>query len=188
MIEFKADYIEYLPYDKEHYLHSLDEEFYSAVNWYGYSVQETETKEGNVSQSKGRLEMVLKNVISKLDNGQNWVVNHDDKDLRWFPNDDNNLKAIRSLFEVNDIPNSFIGALIALKEDLFNISHNLVSYPYDLSYKNLDISHSELQFVIKVTSHLTIDLLSTDKNLLEKVVSDDFLDSFKKVKYRISPA
>jgi len=187
MIEFRTDYINDLPYDKEQYLDCLDDEATTVINWYGYSIQLDKSRINNSDQILNELEKVLRNIVLILDNGSVWLVNHDDKDLKWFPNDDDNLNEIRILFKKNNVPNSYRGALVLLKDDLFEFSHDLISYPYILSYKNLDISHGELQFIIKITSHLSVDLLSTDKVLLDQMVNNDILKSFKKVEYKISP-
>ncbi|MGJ1226297.1 hypothetical protein [Sphingobacterium siyangense] len=70
------------------------------------------------------------------------------------------------------------------------LSKDLISYPYgsykeeSLFYSNIDISHRELPFVIKVLDHLNIDLLSTDEKLLRKVVSENKSDSFLLKPYR----
>jgi len=39
MIEFRKEYVELLPYDKEDYLRFLDEDLESSTNWYGVSLQ-----------------------------------------------------------------------------------------------------------------------------------------------------
>ena len=91
---------------------------------------------------------------------------------------------MRGLFRQSDIPISFIGCLIFSKEDLLDFARDLITYPYVLSYKNLDVSHNKLPFVIKMTGHLTLDLLSTDKALLTEILNDDTFDSFLKITYR----
>ena len=63
----------------------------------------------------------------------------------------------------------------------------MISYPCALFYKkgtlyrDLDVSHGELQFIIKISGHKYIDFLSTDKELLRKVV-DGYSSSFFIVK------
>jgi hypothetical protein len=77
-----------------------------------------------------------------------WIVNHDDKDWKWFPNDEDNTTSLRTLFKCNNIPYSFKGALTFTTDDLLKFSRELISYPYTifnkegLLYSNLDISHS----------------------------------------------
>jgi len=119
-----------------------------------------------------------------LDRGESWVVNHDDKDMNWFITNDDKLPDLRSLFKHNNAPNTFRGCLIFSKEDLCSVARDLVTYPYVFSYKNLDVSHGKLPFIIKATGHLTLDLLSTDKALLSDVANDESLSSFLRIPYR----
>jgi hypothetical protein len=189
MIEFKKNVKKVLPYDREQYLDSLDDDIESSIKWYGVSFQLNSKRKG-LTEYVEVFESVFKNIISKLDIGSFWVINHDDKDLDWFPNDDNNLTSLRTLFKQGNIPNTFRGALIFKKDDLLEFTKDLISYPYvllykdALLYKNLDISHGELQFIIKVSGHLTIDLLSTDKELLRKVVNANSSSHFNVKEYR----
>jgi hypothetical protein len=195
MVKFEKDLTNMLPYDREQYLDFFDDEV-DALNptlrWYGISLQLDKIRNQKlynvtndiVEQSIDLLEASFKTIVSKLDQGLFWVINHDDKDMDWFLNGDNKLPALRDLFKRYNVPNSYRGGLTFLKEDLFTFARDLVSYPYAFSYKNLDISHSKLQFIIKITGHLTIDLLGTDKVLLDKIASDRSLDSFIKVNYR----
>lgn len=39
-------------------------------------------------------------------------------------------------------------------------------------YKNLDISHNELPLIIKISGHLNIDFISTDKLILRSLVNE----------------
>lgn len=130
------------------------------------------------------LETAFKSLVSKLDEGVIWIVSHEDKDVKWFVDDEDNLASLRSLFRVNSINNFYRGSLLCLQEDLFEFSRDLVSYPYVLSYKNLDISHTRLPIVIKITDHLTIDLLSVDESLLKRIVDGVAFEHFNTAWYR----
>ena len=174
MIEFKNKIKKLLPYDRKQYI--------SRKEWFGVSFQLPGVFEGKDIGLDVYLESYenwFKGVVSKLDNGSPWIVNHDFIDEDWLPNKQNNLKTLRTLFKQNSIPNTFIGALIFTTDDLLRFSKDLISYPYaifdkkEILYNNLDISHSDLQFVIKISGHLTIDLLSTDKEFLRKVVNEN---------------
>lgn len=69
-------------------------------------------------------------------------------------------------------------------------SKDLISYPYgvfnedDLFYTNIDISHSKLPFVVKILDHLNIDLLSTDKELLNWGIKENNSDFFILKQYK----
>jgi hypothetical protein len=174
MMKFIENFEKMLPYEREHYIDFLDDDFDSETKWNAISLQmNSENEENNLSKFVDVFELILKNVILKLDSGISWIINHDDKDMKWFLNDKNNLEALRSVFKQNNIQDTYKGSLILDKDDLFELAQDLISYPYVLSYKNLDISHSKLPFILKITSHLTIDLLCMDKELLRKVIDEN---------------
>jgi len=174
MIKFKENIKEMLPYDRVHYIDFLDDCFNSETKWCAVSLQmDSENGENGLSKFIDIFGLIFKNLILQLDNGVSWIINHDDKDMRWFLNDMNNLEALRGIFKQNNVQDSFKGSLILEKVDLLQLAQDIISYPYVLSYKNLDISHGKLQFIIKVTSHLTVDLLSMDKELLQKIVNEN---------------
>ena len=193
MIEFKKNVKKILPYDRQQYLDFLDENFDSSTKWYGVSLQLPGGYEGRKISLMEYLEAYerwFKAIILQLDNGSLWIVNHDYKDLQWLPNDEDNLISLRALFKQNNIPNEFKGALSFTKDDLLKVSNDLISYPLavfnaaDVLYKDLDISHSELPFIIKISGHANIDLLSTDKDLLKEVVNANASNGFILKPYR----
>lgn len=185
MIEFKNKVKDLLPYNRKTYISKKD--------WFGVSFQLAGVFEGKDIGLEAYLDAYedwFNSVVCKLDNGSQWIVNHDFIDEDWLPNKQNNLKTLRSLFKKSGIQNTFIGALIFTKDDLLKYSKDLISYPYSvfdktgLLYNNLDISHSQLPFVIKISGHLNIDLLSTDIELLRKVVNENSSNSFILKEYR----
>lgn len=190
MIEFKKNVKKALPYDREEYLEFLDDDFDSSVEWNGVSFQLNSGKENGLPEFVEIFECLFKNVVSKLDDGSLWIVNHDDKDLNWFPNDCDNLINLRNLFKQKNVPNTYRGALLFTKDDLLEFYQDLISYPIalfyndSLLYKNIDISHGKLQFIIKISGHLTIDLLSTNKELLRKIVDENSTKYFNVKEYR----
>jgi hypothetical protein len=185
MIEFKKNVKKVLPYDRRHYIEFLDDDFDSTTEWCGVSFQlDYLGKNINITEPLKIFGRLFEKIVSKLDSESFWIINHDDKDLNWFPDNDDNLFSLRDWFRQNGIPNTFRGSLILMKSELLKFSKDLILYPYLLSYKNLDISHSELQFVIKITNHLTIDLLSTNKELLRKIINESFSKSFNIKQYR----
>ncbi|WP_343555614.1 hypothetical protein [Sphingobacterium sp.] len=180
-----------LPYDRNDYIDFLVGEPIPSLNWYGVSFQvDPKGKEFNLADFITLYDPWFKMVISTFEQGSTWIINHDKKDLEWFPNNEDNLPSLRNLFKQNDISANFRGALICSEDLLMELSKDLISYPYGLFkeeglfYSNIDISHRELPFVIKVLDHLNIDLLSTDEKLLRKVVSENKSDSFLLKPYR----
>lgn len=191
MIEFKEKFEELLPYDRENYIEFLDDDFKFSPKWCGLSFQLVcEEKEIGLPKFIESYESIFKRVILKFDQNSFWVVNHDDIDLDWFPNKEDNLPELRTLFKQNNILNSFRGALVLMKDDLLKYSRELISYPFSvfneagLLYKDLDISHSNLQLIIKISGHWNIDFLSTDKELLKLIVNENSTDNFIIKEYR----
>lgn len=193
MIEFKKNVEKALPYDRRQYLEYFDDDFDSSTKWYGVSFQLPggyEGREIGLMEYLEAYERWFKAIVLQLDNGSFWIVNHDDKDLQWLPNDEDNLISLRTLFKQNNIQNEFKGALSFTKDDLLKFSKDLISYPLavfdatDVLYKDLDISHSELPFIIKISGHANIDLLSTDKDLLKEVSDANTSNGFILKPYR----
>lgn len=185
MIEFKKNVNKVLPYDRRQYRDFFDEERDFSIKWYGVSFQlENDGRNVRLTEFVEIYESLFKNIVLKFDNGSFWIVNHDDKDLIWIPNDEDNLIPLRTLFKQKNVPNTFKGALIFTKDDLLEFSRDLISYPCAVFnsenslYSNLDVSHGELPFIIKISGHMCIDFLSTDKELLRKVVNENYSSYF----------
>jgi len=89
MIEFNRRVKKALPYNRLHYLNFWNEDVVSPTQWYGVAIQLPGAYEGKVRSLAEFVESykeLLENVISNLDNGSSWVVNHDQEDMNWFPN------------------------------------------------------------------------------------------------------
>jgi hypothetical protein len=193
MIEFEKNVQEMLPYNRANYIKYLEDDFVSTTHWYGISFQLPGVFEGKDIGLKVFLENYVdwfKNIILNIDSSSSWIVNHDDKDVKWLPNNDDTLSSLRTLFKQNNILSAFTGALVFTTDDLLKYSKDLISYPYsvfnkkEILYNNLDISQSNQPFVIKISGHLNIDLLSTDKELLKKIVNASSSGNFIIKEYR----
>ena len=187
MIRFNKRVKKALPYNRQQYFEFWDDDSDLPTEWNGVSVQLPGAKEGKVSELTEFVDVyegLFKNVVLKLDNGSSWIVNHDDQGLNWFPNDEDNLSSLRKLFKQNSIPNTFKGALIFTTDDLLKYSRDLISYPSAVSneegiyYKNLDVSHGELKFIIKIYGRFSVDLQSTNKELLREVINENSSNIF----------
>jgi hypothetical protein len=182
MTKFTQNIEKELPYNRSKYINFLSNESSLSTKWYGVSFQLLGGfggKKIEATEYVEKYEPWFKNIVSKLDNGLFWTVNHDDKDMAWFPNEKSTVISLRTLFKENDIPDTFTGAVMLTKNDLLKFSKDLISYPFallgeeDSLYKNLDISHGELQFIIKISGHMNIDLLSTDEALLREIATEN---------------
>lgn len=175
MILFNTSVADVLSYNRDEYLAYLDGELDLTIKWYGASFQLNKEKVNvELNRYLQEFEPAFRSIVSMVGNDSKWVVNHDDKDLEWFPNDGNNLPQLRSIFKQAGISNKFKGALIFGEEDILKYARDLISYPYlvlnkdGLLYKDIDISSVDLQLIIKVSGHLNIDLISTDYSLLKR--------------------
>jgi hypothetical protein len=187
MVEFRKNVEGNLCYDRQKYLDFLNEDVELSVKWFGISFQlpgAYEGKEIDSIQYVEAFDRFFKVIISQLDNNSFWTINHEDKDMEWLPNDEDNLPGLRTLFKQNNIPNDFKGAILFTKDALLKFSTELISYPFTVFnetrvlYKNLDISHSTLPFIVKISGHKNIDLLSTDRDLLNEVLDANKSESF----------
>ena len=185
MIQFKNKVKGLLSYDRKQYK--------SLKNWFGVSFQLPGVFEGKDIGLDTFLDVYLpwfKSIISSFDSDIEWVVNHDYIDEFWFPNNHTNLKNLRLIFRQNKTPNQFIGGLILSSNELLELSQDILSYPYSvcnengLLYNNLDISHSRLPLVFKISGHLNIDILSTDKEMLRRIVLENSDNIFILREYR----
>lgn len=178
MAEFKKHVQELLPYDRTEY------RFHAG--WYGVSFQlDPVLKEINITNFIEMYGPFFKDIINQLHNGAHWVVSHDDKDMEWFPNDADNLPALRTLFRQSHTPGAFKGALVFNAGQILQYATDIISYPYAAAgregflYKDVAITNSLSGFVIKISGHLNIDLLSTDMELLKEMAganaSPDFI-------------
>ena len=193
MIDFRKSVKKSLFYDRQQYIEFLNDDFTPSVKWYGVSFQLPGVFEGKdigLDRFVEVYECWFKNIVISLDNGSHWIVNHDRKGLNWLPNDEDNLTSLRALFKERNIPNTFKGALVFTMDDLLAFTKDLISYPYavfnedGLLYADLDISHTELPFIIKISGHLCIDFLSTDQKLLREVATKNLSSQFIIKEYR----
>jgi len=181
MIKFRKTVARLLPYNRTHYMRAWRGRKQTDAKWYAYSFQLDED-ERTVSYALNTYKPMFidiyqpffEEVVLSFGSTSRWIVNHDYKNREWLPNNQNNLPRLRSLFKSNNIPFSFKGALEFDTEYLLLFSKELMLYPTSVfnrersCYNDLEISNKELPFIIKTTAHLDIDLLSTDKELLEK--------------------
>ncbi|HXD78047.1 MAG TPA: hypothetical protein VN616_09590 [Puia sp.] len=192
MIEFKRGVEIILPYDRKNYLgYQADTDF--SVKWYGVSFQVVDIadqKDANFEQYLEMYEPLFKNIVLYFDKFSSWIVSHDADDVPWFPNDHNNLSDLRTLFKRNKVADTFSGAIAFSTSDLIAYSRELISYPYIVTgrkgvlYRDLDISHSELPSIIRISGHLNIDFVSTDREYFEKIRHADFASGFEAKEYR----
>ena len=158
-----------------------------SVKWYGASFQVVEIadqKDPSFQQYLEMYEPLFKNIVSAFDNGSSWIVSLDTDRRPWFPHENDQLPHLRTLFKQSDILTTFKGAVIFSTPDLLVYSKDLISYPYALPgmkgvfYRDLDISHSKLPAIIRISGHLNIDFITTEENIFRKIRHADFASGF----------
>lgn len=172
-----------LPYSKEGYLSYLDDDVIETVKWYGISIQPFNQIEEHALTAMADIFLSL---IDYFDSGYDWIMAHDDKDLPWFTQRTHTgaFKNTLALFGKYKIPANFIGGLSVPRAILSGkLLTEVISYPFILSYKNIDVSHSTIPLIIKIKDHLTIDALSTDITLIEQARSMEILNQYRIVSY-----
>jgi hypothetical protein len=183
---FIKHYRRLLPYKKNKYISSLEHDFGPDKQWYGISIQSVDHKEDSTFLIKF-CTAIFEKLIRNYDNGSSWIISHDDKDMPWFYKNAKKdiLSNLWKLFHNHNTPRDFRGG-IRLDTDtiLENLLNDLIIYPFILSYKNLDISSSSVPFIIKISDHLCIDVLTTDTKTIEEVKSMKFPYSCQMIPYR----
>lgn len=51
-------------------------------------------------------------------------------------------------------------------------------------YTDVDISHSELPVIIRISGHLNIDFISTEEQIFRKIINANFANRFVVKEYR----
>lgn len=169
MIVFEKSIDRVLPYNRVKYRQFLNEECnLNEPGWVGVSLQCNRVIH-SMDAFVELFEPLVLEIIELYENGNCWIVNHDDKDLKWIPEINSNLSCLKNEFTASNIPFSFKGGLLLELDSLQSLIKDFLAYPLSAFseegsfYKNLDISHWEKEFIIKITSHATIDLLSTSE-------------------------
>ena len=192
MIEFQRNIEKILPYNRKGYM-SYQSGSRMSVKWYGVSFQVaeiTDQEDASFQQYLEIYEALFRDLISEFDSDSSWIVTHDFKNLPWFPNEYDNLPDLRALFKQNNILSTFTGAVIFSVPELIGYSEDLVSYPYVLPgrkgmfYRDLDISHSQLPAIIRISGHLNIDFISTEQQIFRKIMQANFVKGFVVKEYR----
>lgn len=180
MIDFITKVDDLLPYDRSSFSDFWDEDVKSSqkpVVWYAVSFQ-IHNEDDDVNYYKSLYQPLFESVILRFEENSNWIVNHAYEGFKWFPNNENNLTDLRKLFHTRGVPNFFVGALTFATHDLLLYSEDIITYPivvFDEEgslYVDLIISNSEIPFIIKVSAHMNIDFLSTDKFLLRQIINE----------------
>lgn len=152
------------------YIKLLDEDDRSQLTWFGYCIQCIELS--NHTQKLNELLGILQIQIDFL-NAINWIVKHDDMDFPWIQNHDSNndfISKFKTLFIENNIDFEYVGPLQLSKIELCHVLDELIYYPKNLSYKNIDLIPIGFDLIIKLTGHMDIQLISRNEYILNELI------------------
>ncbi|WP_276134855.1 hypothetical protein [Polluticoccus soli] len=189
MVEFKKKVSKVLFYNRKEYNKYLRGNVRFISKWFGVSFQLNHNEVDTTEFLRIFLPLFEK-VVEKIDVGNSWVVNHDYPFHVWFPNTENTLPSLRTLFKLHGIPNSYTGAVVFTRDELLKFAQDTILYPTKMFkeerslYTDLDISSAHIAFVIKVSHHSCIDFLSTDEKILKEIVEENRSDLFDIKVYR----
>ncbi len=123
-----------------------------------------------------RLVELLSSIIKLLDDKNNWIILHGAK-RKWFIENDEekfiskNLINLKKLFIQNNINYDFVGGLEFSTIELKGIFYDLIMYPFDQCF-DIFIAKSNIPFVIQLNQHYEVNILSTDINLIRRVINN----------------
>lgn len=164
-------------FDYQDYLLWLDPDEKSQSIWHGTSLQYSGKEEKTIALIS--LITYLQDLISflKIDD---WVMKHDDKDFPWIPEEDLGnefLVCFKKLLADNHISSQHSGTLLLNEKELKSIVAEMLYYPMNLSYKNIDLIPLGRNVLFKVTQHLDLCIISSCENTmneLAKRAGEDF--------------
>jgi hypothetical protein len=156
-------------FDYQDYLRWLDPDVKSQSIWYGTCLQFS----GEEGKTFALISLItcFQDLISflKLDC---WVMKHEDKDFPWIPEEDLEnefLGTFKKLLADNHISSQHSGALMLNESELKSIVDEMLYYPINLSYKNIDFIPLGRNILIKVTHHLDLCIISMSENTMNEL-------------------
>lgn len=156
-------------FDYQDYLRWLNPDQKSQSIWHGTSLQYS-GEEGNTFALIALI-TYLQDLISFLKTND-WVMKHDDKDFPWIPEEDLEnefLVCFKKLLADNHISSQHSGALLLNEKELKSIVAEMLYYPMNLSYKNIDVIPLGGNVLIKVTQHLDLCIISRSENTMNEL-------------------
>lgn len=152
------------------YLKLLDDDERCQLTWFGYCIQCIEVSDQ--AQHLNTLRKMLQKQIDSL-NAENWIIKHDDMDFPWIQGLDTNnafIAKFKKLFVQSNIDIEYVGPLQLAKNELGAVLDELIYYPKNLSYKNIDLMPIEFDLIIKLTAHMDIQLISRNEQILNELL------------------
>jgi hypothetical protein len=152
------------------YQRYLDPEKRSELSWFGYCIQ-CEAQPDIATQIDLLASVVLAQIAHL--NTSNWIIKHDDKDFPWIQKEDDQnvmIQQFKKLLKSNGIATNDVVPLLVSQNELCEVLTELIYYPQNLSYKNIDLIPVGSEVIIKLTHHLDIQLISRNKVILDELL------------------
>lgn len=158
-----------LKFDHTDYQIFLDEDDQSKNNWYAVSIQLDNSSLQEIGEMYMRLKNLFSMLIANVESETVWYILHDDKILPWFISEKESKRfpKILSILKCDNKEYYDKGIFICSTAQLESLCSEIVRYPSELSYKNIDCINSKTNIILKTTSHLTLDLISTNEETLK---------------------
>ena len=156
-------------FDYQDYLRWLDPDEKSQSIWYGTCLQFS----GEEGKTFAIISLItyFQDLMSFLQI-DHWVMKHEDMDFPWIPEEDMEnefLVTFKKLLADNHISSQHSGALMLNESELDSLVDEMLYYPINLSYKNIDFIPLGRNVLIKVTHDLDLCIISMSEHTMNEL-------------------
>lgn len=144
-------------------------------DWYITSIQSKDCGREEYECLLQFMTPVFEIMIRKHDDGSRWMVYQGRR--RWFPYrvSKYKLRSLKRLFKTHSIPKHYLGGfIVSTDEVLGNLRDDLVSFPLAWSFKELYLCHETMPVVIRVSGHMCVDIITSDKDMATAMAEMDY--------------
>lgn len=172
-----------LPIEYNDYLKWLDDECID-INYHYLSTENITTRNKNEWNKKGReiyeLDKLMEHAdrireLIKMLETKSFIAQHEYSPSAWFPRiivenaqiEDklSFVKSINSSIDIYEFDGGF-----KIENQLNEFIKKFIDYPYLLKYKNIDIISLDIDLIIKIGSHLSIDFICKNRALIDRII------------------
>ena len=184
-IDKLSNYHNILPIQYNNYLCWLDDEsenfryHYIATMNVDIRPKEQWNEKGREIYDRDRLHQhaeYINHIIHELEL-YDFVIQHEYSPSIWFPTPiiagkpiDDKIQFVQSINTDNIDINSFSGGF-KLEGEPYTFLKTFVDYPFLLRYKNIDIFSTQVDLVVKIGHHLSIDFVTLNKTFMSRIIS-----------------
>ena len=155
-------------FDYQDYLRWLDPDEKSQSTWHGTCLQFS----GEEGKTFAIISLItyFQDLMSFLQI-DHWVMKHEDMDFPWIPEEDMEnefLVTFKKLLADNRISSQHSGPLMLTEKELDSLVDEMLYYPINLSYKNIDFIPLGRNVLIKVTHDLDLCIISMSEHTMNE--------------------